>query len=73
MYRLYVPQLLLAERKLNEAAPLLQQGGPLVDAWQGNTQQKEYLKVGAPPARGIGEAAEIPQSRDPDGETGSWK
>ena len=41
-----VPQLLLAERKLNEAAPLLQQGGPLIDAWQDNHQQKEYLKVG---------------------------
>ena len=41
------PQLLLAERKLNEAAPLLQQGGPLIDAWQDNHQQKEYLKVGA--------------------------
>ncbi|KAF0299353.1 MAU2 chromatid cohesion factor [Amphibalanus amphitrite] len=45
LFLLSKAMLLLAERKLSEATPLLQQGGPLVDAWQGSSQQKEYLKV----------------------------
>ena len=38
-------QLLLIEKKFNELHPLLAQVGPIIDAWQGSLQQKEYLKV----------------------------
>lgn len=37
--------LLLIEKKIMEVHPLLNQAGHLVDNWQGNSHQKEYLKV----------------------------
>ncbi|CAH0391542.1 unnamed protein product [Bemisia tabaci] len=37
--------LLLAEKKLNDVNPLLVQSGMLIDNWQGNQNQKEYLRV----------------------------
>jgi hypothetical protein len=38
-------QLLLIDKKFQEVHPLLNQAGHLVDGWQGNQFQKEYLKV----------------------------
>lgn len=38
-------QLLLIDKKISEASPLLTQAGFIVDNWQGNQYQKEYLKV----------------------------
>lgn len=37
--------LLLIDKKFNEVLPLLNQAGHLVDNWQGNQYQKEYLRV----------------------------
>lgn len=37
--------LMLIDKKLTEATPLLSQAGYLVDNWQGSQYQKEYLKV----------------------------
>lgn len=37
--------MLLVDKKITEAAPLLTQAGYLVDNWTGNQCQKEYLKV----------------------------
>ncbi|PNF35489.1 MAU2 chromatid cohesion factor-like protein [Cryptotermes secundus] len=37
--------LLLIDKKFQEVHPLLNQAGHLVDGWQGNQFQKEYLKV----------------------------
>lgn len=38
-------QLLLIAKRFQEVHPLLQQASLLVEAWQGNQHQKEYLKV----------------------------
>lgn len=38
-------QLLLIAKRFQEVHPLLQQASLLVEAWQGNPHQKEYLKV----------------------------
>lgn len=37
--------LLLIDKKFSEVGPLLCSTGPLVENWQGNPHQKEYLKV----------------------------
>ncbi|KAK7586267.1 hypothetical protein V9T40_004143 [Parthenolecanium corni] len=37
--------LLLIDKKISEASPLLTQAGFIVDNWQGSQYQKEYLKV----------------------------
>jgi MAternally-affected-uncoordination protein len=38
-------QLLLIAKRFQEVHPLLQQASVLVENWQGNPHQKEYLKV----------------------------
>ena len=42
---LIVFQLSLIDKKFNDVLPLLNQAGHLVDNWQGNQFQKEYLRV----------------------------
>lgn len=37
--------LMLIEKKFNDVLPLLNQAGHLIETWQGNQYQKEYLKV----------------------------
>lgn len=32
-------------KKFQDVHPLLNQAGMLIESWQGNAQQKEYLKV----------------------------
>lgn len=41
----FLSQLLLIDKKISDASPLLTQAGYLVDNWQGSQYQKEYLKV----------------------------